>query len=82
MGVGKSARHRQRTSERRFHRACAPFSHARGHEAGAAEGRTNREVAQALFITTKTVKDHLGSAYGKLQVSSRTELAGALAGGD
>jgi DNA-binding NarL/FixJ family response regulator len=44
-----------------------------------AEGRTNREVAQALFITTKTVKDHLGSAYGKLQVSSRTELAGALA---
>jgi DNA-binding CsgD family transcriptional regulator len=46
----------------------------------AAEGRTNREVAQALFITTKTVKDHLGSAYGKLQVSSRTELAGALSG--
>ena len=48
----------------------------------AAEGRTNREVAQALFITTKTVKDHLGSAYGKLQVSSRGELAGALSGGD
>jgi hypothetical protein len=38
-------------------------------------------VAQALFVTTKTVKDHLGSAYGKLQISSRTELAGALAGG-
>jgi len=48
----------------------------------AAEGRTNREVAQALFITTKTVKDHLGSAYSKLQVSSRTELAGALTGDD
>jgi len=48
----------------------------------AAEGRTNREVAQALFITTKTVKDHLGSTYGKLQVTSRAELAGALTGGD
>jgi DNA-binding CsgD family transcriptional regulator len=48
----------------------------------AAEGRTNREVAQALFITTKTVKDHLSNAYGKLQVSSRAELAGALSDGD
>jgi DNA-binding NarL/FixJ family response regulator len=48
----------------------------------AAEGRTNREVAQALFITTKTVKDHLGSAYSKLQITSRAELARALAGGD
>jgi DNA-binding CsgD family transcriptional regulator len=48
----------------------------------AAEGRTNREVAHALFITAKTVKDHLGSAYGKLQITSRGELARALAGGD
>lgn len=29
----------------------------------AAECRTNREIARALFITTKTVKDHLDSAY-------------------
>jgi DNA-binding CsgD family transcriptional regulator len=48
----------------------------------AAEGRTNREVAQALFITTKTVKDHLSNAYGKLQVTSRAELAGALGASD
>jgi DNA-binding CsgD family transcriptional regulator len=45
----------------------------------AAEGRSNREVAQALLITTKTVKDHLGSAYGKLDITSREELGAALA---
>jgi DNA-binding CsgD family transcriptional regulator len=45
----------------------------------AAEGLSNREIAQALFITTKTVTDHLGSSYGKLQITSRGELAAALA---
>ena len=35
-----------------------------------------------LFITTKTVKDHLGSAYGKLQITYRAELAEALTGDD
>lgn len=45
----------------------------------AAEGLSNREVAQSLFITTKTVSDNLGSAYGNLQITSRSELAAALA---
>lgn len=45
----------------------------------AADGRSNREIAQALFITTKTVADHLGSAYSKLDVTSRAELPAALA---
>jgi DNA-binding CsgD family transcriptional regulator len=45
----------------------------------AAEGRSNREIAQALFITSKTVADHLGSSYSKLQITSRAELAAALA---
>jgi DNA-binding NarL/FixJ family response regulator len=44
----------------------------------AAEGLSNREIAQALFITSKTVADHLGSTYSKLQITSRAELAGAL----
>ncbi|MBO0683023.1 MAG: helix-turn-helix transcriptional regulator, partial [Candidatus Dormibacteraeota bacterium] len=44
----------------------------------AAEGRTNREIAQALFITAKTVGDHLGAAYGKLGINSRAELSEAL----
>ena len=40
-----------------------------------AEGRTNREVAAALFITERTVASHLSHVYAKLGVRSRTELA-------
>ncbi len=39
-----------------------------------ATGRTNREVAAALFITTKTVEFHVGHIYRKLGVRSRTQL--------
>jgi DNA-binding CsgD family transcriptional regulator len=46
----------------------------------AADGMTNREVAQSLFVTTKTVETHLGHAYTKLKIAGRGELAGALAG--
>ena len=44
----------------------------------AAEGASNREVAQALFITTPTVKGHLSNVYRKLGIASRRELPGAL----
>jgi DNA-binding NarL/FixJ family response regulator len=44
----------------------------------AADGQTNREIAQALFVTPKTVEVHLSSAYRKLDIRSRRELAGAL----
>jgi DNA-binding CsgD family transcriptional regulator len=44
----------------------------------AAEGGTNREIAQALFVTEKTVERHLSSAYRKLGIRSRHQLAGAL----
>jgi DNA-binding CsgD family transcriptional regulator len=44
----------------------------------AAEGRTNREIAQALFVTEKTVERHLGSAYQKLGIRSRFQLAAAI----
>jgi len=47
----------------------------------AAEGRTNREVAQALYVTPKAVEYHLANAYRKLQIGGRGELAGALAKG-
>ncbi len=43
-----------------------------------AEGRTNREVADLLFLSAKTVAAHLTSAYAKLGVRSRTELAHSL----
>jgi DNA-binding CsgD family transcriptional regulator len=44
----------------------------------AARGMTNREIAEALFITTKTVETHLRHAYDKLGISSRRDLAAAL----
>lgn len=44
----------------------------------AAEGRTSREIAQTLFVTTKTVDAHLGHVYSKLGIGSRRALAGAL----
>ncbi len=43
-------------------------------------GRTNREVAEALFMSVRTVESHLGRIYRKLGVRSRTELAGQLRG--
>jgi DNA-binding CsgD family transcriptional regulator len=45
----------------------------------AADGRTNREIAQELFVTPKTVEVHLSSAYRKLGIRGRRELMGALA---
>jgi DNA-binding CsgD family transcriptional regulator/tetratricopeptide (TPR) repeat protein len=45
----------------------------------AAEGPTNREIAQALFVTPKTVEVHLSSVYRKLGISSRSQLPAALA---
>jgi DNA-binding CsgD family transcriptional regulator len=40
-----------------------------------AEGRTNPEVATALFLAERTVASHLTHIYAKLGVRSRTELA-------
>ena len=44
----------------------------------AAAGRTNRDIAQELFITLATVETHLTRAYRKLEVPGRDELAGVL----
>jgi DNA-binding CsgD family transcriptional regulator len=44
----------------------------------AAEGRSNPEIAQALFVTRKTVETHLGRVYRKLGIPGRGELADAL----
>jgi DNA-binding CsgD family transcriptional regulator len=41
----------------------------------AAAGASNRDIAQALFVTVKTVEMHLGHAYRKLGIASRAELA-------
>jgi DNA-binding CsgD family transcriptional regulator len=44
----------------------------------AVAGQTNRELAQALFVTEKTIERHLSSAYAKLGIRSRFQLAAAI----
>jgi DNA-binding CsgD family transcriptional regulator len=44
----------------------------------AAQGQTNKEIAQALFVTQKTIETHLSRTYQKLDITSRHQLAGAL----
>jgi DNA-binding CsgD family transcriptional regulator/tetratricopeptide (TPR) repeat protein len=44
-----------------------------------AEGRSNKEIAAALFLSVNTVESTLSRAYSKLGVRSRTELASRLA---
>ena len=46
----------------------------------AAEGGTNREIAETLFISPKTVEANLARVYRKLDIGRRTELAAALVG--
>jgi DNA-binding CsgD family transcriptional regulator len=45
----------------------------------AAEGLTNREIAQTLFVTARTVEGHLTNVFNKLDVQARTALPAALA---
>jgi ATP/maltotriose-dependent transcriptional regulator MalT len=45
----------------------------------AAAGQSNPQIAQALFVTVKTVETHLAAVYRKLDISSRRELPRALA---
>jgi DNA-binding CsgD family transcriptional regulator len=44
----------------------------------ASGGASNPEIAQALFVTVKTVEMHLGNAYRKLGIDSRRQLAALL----
>jgi DNA-binding CsgD family transcriptional regulator len=43
-----------------------------------ADGHTNRETAEALVVSVKTIEYHLANTYAKLGVTSRTQLALAL----
>jgi hypothetical protein len=44
----------------------------------AARGLANREIAQALFVSLRTVETHLTHAYQKLEIGSRAGLPAAL----
>lgn len=48
----------------------------------AAEGRTNSEIAQSLFVTRRTVEFHLTNVYRKLTIDSREALSSALTSAD
>jgi DNA-binding NarL/FixJ family response regulator len=40
-----------------------------------ADGRTNRQIAESLFISPKTAAVHVSNVLGKLAVASRGEAA-------
>lgn len=44
------------------------------------EGKTNREIAEQLFISTNTVKTHVKNIYEKLNVNNRVQLYSILRG--
>jgi DNA-binding NarL/FixJ family response regulator len=44
----------------------------------AAQGMSNREIAQALFVSTKAVEGQLSQAYAKLGIPGRRRLHNAL----
>ncbi|WP_142240569.1 response regulator transcription factor, partial [Staphylococcus argenteus] len=39
------------------------------------KGKTNKEIAETLFVSEKTIKTHVSHIFSKLQVSDRTQAA-------
>jgi DNA-binding CsgD family transcriptional regulator len=42
------------------------------------QGRTNKQIAQALFVSLRTVEMHLSNSYRKLDIETRERLSSAL----
>lgn len=80
ISTGKPARpHRIRDRATTGPNALTPSEH--NVAVLAAQGLSNPQIAQTLFITRKTVEKHLGNAYLKLQITSRYDLLYALTAG-
>jgi DNA-binding CsgD family transcriptional regulator len=72
--VAAGARPRRDPTESRSNLTASELRVARM----AAEGMTNREIAQAFFLTENTIETHLRSVFRKLEIGSRSQLARAL----
>ena len=72
--VAAGARPRRDPTESRSNLTASELRVARM----AAEGMTNREIAQAFFLTENTIETHLRSVFRKLEIRSRSQLARAL----
>jgi DNA-binding CsgD family transcriptional regulator len=81
-GAGPDRVQRRRLSTAAHGAARRRLAHADGAAVAdlAAEGPTNPEIAQALFVTVKTIETHLGRVYRKLGIGARNDLPAALAG--
>jgi len=67
---------RRNAARRRISASLTPGEH---RVSGlAAQGMSNKQIAQALFVTSRTVEMHLSNAYRKLDISSREQLPAAL----
>ncbi|TMU51083.1 response regulator transcription factor [Flagellimonas algicola] len=62
----------------KLHRRSLPNAHLSRQEKNVKalilEGKTNKEIANELFISLSTVKTHITSIYSKLNVKGRQEL--------
>ena len=85
MRVAQAAAAELRSSGVRLRRATAGGADAltpseRRVAELAVDGLSNRDIAQSLFLSEKTVEAHLGRAYRKLGIGSRGRLGAALGG--
>jgi DNA-binding NarL/FixJ family response regulator len=65
-------------------KAQLPLQTLTGREREVAElvaaGCTNRQIAEKLFLSIKTVERHLARIFGKLEITTRAKLAAMVAG--
>jgi DNA-binding NarL/FixJ family response regulator len=81
--AGRAARELQATGATARRRVDEPDVQLTAQESQVArlacDGLTNPEIGARLFISSRTVEHHLRNVYSKLDINSRTKLAGVLA---